>query len=365
MTGAAEPSPSHAGLKGSFDAEPLRGAVVGCGEVVNRNRASALQRAAGTSLEVAMDVREWAAEDIADRADASYTTSLEDLLADDAVDFVYIATPHHLHADQVVAAAEAGKHVVVEKPLATTLADADRAVEACARNDVKLSVMLPKRFAPEVRRARSLIEEGAIGDVIGHRIQTMSNLKTETYWEGGYSGRVESDWRQSWEESGGGMLIMTNVHDVDLTMHLTGLEPARVSVEFDTFDAPAEVEDFLSAVVRYENGAIGTVETSSCIDAVPEVDTPRENYVYGREGTVVVSDPLWYCQRGDRGSTWHRETFDRSRGPLHEPVAVFNRFARAVRRDASPPAPGREFRRVLEFIRTAYESGREGETVAV
>lgn len=339
--------------------------IIGCGEITSRVRARSLIEAENVELAAVMDVREWAAEEIGDRFDVEATSDESALLSDPSIDFVYVATPHHLHAEQVERAADAGKNVVVEKPLATSLDDATAAIEACERNDVSLSVMFPGRFRRPVQRAKELIDRGVIGDLIGTRIQT-STRKTEQYWEGGYSGRIESDWRGQQDRSGGGVLITNNVHDIDEMRYVTGLQSEQVFSQYDSFVSPVEVEDHVVVTVRYENGAIGTIESSSCLDIVPGNSTEWSSRVYGERGTICFGDSLHVYTTVDtefgEPDTWHEVDVER-RSALDRSVEFFESFSAALIDGREPPVTGEDGRAALETVLAAYRSGRLDEPV--
>ena len=189
---------------------------------------------------------------------------VEDLLANPAVDAVYIAVPHHLHAPLTIQAAEAGKHILVEKPIATTLADAEAMIAAARANGVWLSVNFHAQVDPLCQAAKDLVAQGAIGQVVGTRIVFRGD-KPASYWAAGYSGRVPSDWRVRKATAGGGVLIMNAIHDLNTMRFITGLEAVRVYAEYGTYETPVEVEDFIAVTYRYDNGAIGTIEAGSAI----------------------------------------------------------------------------------------------------
>lgn len=336
--------------------------ILGCGEITSKRRAANIQDASNTTIGAVMDVREAPARDIAERFDVPYTTSEADLLSRDDVDAVYVATPHHLHARQTVAAANAGKHVLCEKPIATATEEADEMITACADNDVELSVCLPRRYGGVTRRGKELVESGVLGEVVGTRLASMVR-KPASYWEGGYTGRVETDWRTSREESGGGVLNTNVVHGIDAIRYVTGLETARVYAEYDTFATPVEVEDFVSVTLRYDNGAIGTIEASSFLESGPRSETLRGDRVYGTEGELVLADPIRIltteATEFGPGEEWHELPVPPSRGG----VALFEEFAAAVLDGAAPPITGEDGRRALAVVEAAYDSGARNEPV--
>lgn len=177
--------------------------IISCGEITAKRRASQFDEASDVDIGMAMDVVGDLAKDIGERFDVPSTTDEDDVLSSPDIDFVYIATPYHLHERQAIAAAEAGKHVLVEKPITVGLEAADAVIAACKRNGVKLCVCEPARFDPAVRTTKELIDDGVVGELVGTKISIMAR-KPDGYWDGGYTGRVRTDWRKSSEKSGGG-----------------------------------------------------------------------------------------------------------------------------------------------------------------
>jgi len=327
--------------------------MIGCGEIAVAN-ARSINNAKNACITMAMDVVEDVAKDLGEKYNAPYTTNVEELLANPDVDAVIISTPHYLHAPLAVQAAQAGKHVMVEKPIAINLKQADEMIEACKKAGVLLSVCFVSRYGASTIKAKELIEQGAIGKIIGIKISGMSN-KPEHYWHGGYSGRVKTDWRQQLDKSGGGYLIMNLVHNIDRLRYITGLEAVRVYSEYDTFATPVEVEDMLNVVLRYNNGAIGSIDGSSCAAGGESLG----DRIYGTDGQIVCSNPLRvYTTKSVEGlnaNEWNQlkieELYD-SR------VRFIEEFAEAVLDGKQPPITGYDGRATLEIIVAAYESGR-------
>jgi predicted dehydrogenase len=339
--------------------------LIGLGEIAYKSTGKLLQKTARAEALAGVDPR----PDIASSYQATYgipcSTSLDDVLHNPDVDAVIVSTPHYLHVPLGIAAAEAGKHVIVEKPMATTLADADALIAACERCGVLCSSKeCGVRNQPATARARDLIAQGAIGDVMATQVYGASN-KPDSYWTGGYTGRVQTTWRISKAESGGGILLMNYIYDIDRLRYCTGLEISRVFAEYDTFQTPVEVEDFISVTLRYSNHALGTILASSC---VPGAGTrgvrgtrAAGNRIYGTAGQIVFDEGnlLVYSDhdlpglaRGD----WTE--FDFSDAPREQPyVTYLDRFAEAVLDGGALEAPAEEGRRNLEVILAAYRSG--------
>ena len=194
--------------------------MIGCGEIAYRATGKAIQAAQNTEIVIAMDPLQGVAQSFGQKFEVPWTTELDEVLQNPAVDAVVISTPHYTHEPVAVQAAAAGKHVICEKPIACTVDQADRMIEACNKATVLFSVCMVGRYDPATVIAKQLVDQGGIGRVIGLQFHFMVR-KPDSYWLGGFTGRVTSDWRQSRERSGGGVLMMNMVHEIDL-----GSQPA-------------------------------------------------------------------------------------------------------------------------------------------
>lgn len=176
----------------------------------------------------------------------------EEVLADDRVDLVALATPSALHAQQALDALDAGKHVVVEKPLAMTFEDAELVVERATRRGLQIAVMSQRRLEPEVVALREAIEAGQLGAI---RLAT-----THVHWWRDPSYYEDAPWRG--EANNGGSLLNQGVHNVDLLNWLAG--PVQsVTAQQGTLAHATEAEDTTVATVRFTSGALGLISTST------------------------------------------------------------------------------------------------------
>src|SRR5919199_5288868 len=252
--------------------------MIGCGEIGFQS-AKGIAAAPSARHVMVMDVDAGVAADLGATYGVAHTTEVAALLANPEVEAVYIAVPHYLHAPLALEALAAGKHVLVEKPIATTLEDADRMIAAASARGLTLSVAYLAQPNPALQRVRALIADGAIGRVLGTRIVLRTD-KPATYWTGGFTGRIQTDWRASKARAGGGVLIMNTVHDLNTMRWLVGLEVVRVYAEYDTFATAVEVEDYVAVTYRYANRAIGTLEAG----AAPRGRDPLGggNRIYGQ-----------------------------------------------------------------------------------
>lgn len=339
----------------------LRIGMIGCGEIAYKATGHSIRASTNAEMVVAMDPVEEVARSFGEAFGVEATTGVDAVLSSPDVDAVVISTPHYLHAPLTIAAARAGKHVMVEKPIACTLEQADAMIAACRKAGVLLAVNLVSRYDPDAAQAKEWIAQGAIGKIIACKFHAASN-KPDSYWTGGYTGRVQTVWRKSKEQSGGGMLIMNLVHDIDRFRYITGLEAVRVYAEYDTYATDVEVEDFITLSIRYDNGAIGNLMASSCARG----NEGTGNRIYGTEGQIIFDrDKLRiYTNRETEGlqsGAWNEVQV-----PVIDARQVFiERFADAWSEGRTPDIPGEEGRKTLEVIYAAYRSGEIHQPVSL
>ena len=266
----------------------------------------------------------------------------------DAVDAVDICLPHHLHADAVVAAARAGKHILCEKPLCTTPDEAAVVRRAVAEAGVALMCAHNQLFLPAVVAAKELIAAGELGDI--YEVRTNDAFRTGMTAE-------SAGWRARTATAGGGELIDTGYHPSYLLLHLAGGQPTQVTAMLANHRLDfLEAEDSAQVLVRFDNGVIGNIATSWAYQ--PPSDTERFS-VFGSKGSL----------RG--GGEWLRlETIDGgSRARRFPAVDTFSaeiaHFVRCVTAGDRPPHTEIEGSVVLEVIMAAYRSADSGEVVGL
>ena len=235
----------------------LRFGIVGCGSA-SVPVCEAITASPLTELTAVYDVNRNLAEDLGRRYQVPVLGTLEELLANQTVDVVYIAVPHHLLAPLTRQVLEAGKHALTEKPLAISLEEIDQLIELSTRKQLALGVYYEMRYAPAHALARDLIQAGAIGNIIGVQIQTLID-KPLSYWESGYDGRSKNPWRAIKEQAGGGVVLMNTSHLLDALFYITDLKVTSLSAGVGTLVSNIEVEDTASAILHFNNGAIGSL----------------------------------------------------------------------------------------------------------
>lgn len=340
--------------------------IVGCGSaampVCEAMAASPLAR-----LAKVYDLDPALARDLGERYSVPNVRQLEELLCDSDVDAVYIAVPHDQLYPLARQALEAGRHALVEKPMALTLEQADALIALADGQRLALGVFYELRHATAYAQARELIQAGAIGDIIGVRIQTLID-KPATYWQSGYGGRSANPWRGQKARAGGGVVLMNTSHQLDAIHYLTGLEVVSVSAEIGTLTAPVEVEDLAAATLRYDNGAIGSLFAGAHL-AGSSLGSERFD-IFGTQGQLSLPDaygdgPLQIFLRQGRGripaGVW--QTLESAPAPLY--AEAVEAFARAVQLGEPAPTNGHDARRVLATVLAIYQSAAEKQTVMV
>lgn len=255
--------------------EPVfRFAIVGCGTIAPTHVKAIASLAPQARLIACADVMPERAEALAasSGAEARPWTAI---LNDSSVDAVIICTPSGRHASLAVEALQAGKHVLIEKPMDISTAACDRVLAAQKASGRQVGVISQHRFDPASRRARQLIEQGALGTLFGVEAR-VPWYRTQDYYD-------SADWRGTWAMDGGGALINQSIHTLDLVLWLAG--PLQsVHARSLTATHRMETEDHLSACWQFANGAIGTLLAST--SAYPGFPVRIE--LYGTAGTLIL-----------------------------------------------------------------------------
>ena len=283
-------------------------------------------------------------------------SSYDELLADPAVDAVCICTPSGQHAQQAIAAASSGKHVLVEKPMALSLADADAMIAACRANRVQLGVCLQRRAEPLFRRVHDAIHGGDLGEItLG--VVTMPYFRDEPYY-------AQAEWRGTWAMDGGGVLMNQGIHIIDLLLWFLG-DPVEVHAFADSRHRSVEIEDTAGAVLRFANGSVATVTAT----LTAEPGFPHRLEVYGTNGGIQIEGESvlrWGLADESKATVepWPVATEQVDPGMAGDPrgistsghIAILKDFIAGIRRGQDPVIDGAEGRRSLAAILAVYES---------
>jgi predicted dehydrogenase/imidazolonepropionase-like amidohydrolase len=287
-------------------------------------------------------------------------TAAEDMAG---VEVAIVCTPHPLHKEAAIAAMKQGAHVLVEKPLATTVADCDEMIATAARCGVKLGAVSQRRFFEPIQRMKAAIDAGKIGRPILGTVN-MFSWRDEAYYK-------SDPWRGRWDTEGGGVLINQAPHHLDILQWLMG-PIAEVTGRWANLNHPyVEVEDTALAMLRFQGGGLGSITVS--LSQNPGIYT--KIHIHGSNGYSVGAQT-------DTGATFVAGVSEKVEPPFNdlwtipgEAVPAVDsgaadyhalqdqEFLRAILEDREPAVDGKEGRKVVELISAIYQSGRDGRAV--
>jgi predicted dehydrogenase len=286
-----------------------------------------------------------AARDFCARHGITLSTDYDSILSDRSIAAVVLATPHSQHADQVIRAARAGKHVFVEKPFTLDVGSAATAARACSDAGVVLAAGHNRRFLPAVAEMKRILAAGELGEVL--------------HAEGAFSGNFglgyrPGMWRATAEESPAGGMTAMGIHIIDAFIHLVGRIDA-VRCESHRKVLPVELDDTTSAFVRFQNGATGYLSTLTATGRILRVQ------VFGTRGWLHLLDHhiLERCDIDGKVTRTEYPHTDIERSELEA-------FARAAERKAGYPVPVDEVVHGIAVMQAAIQSAaRDGERIPV
>jgi UDP-N-acetyl-2-amino-2-deoxyglucuronate dehydrogenase len=267
-------------------APPLRFGIVGCGGAATAI-AGAIDASDRAEVHAVHDRDPGHAAALAGPRGALVHGSLRRLLADDAIDVVYVALPHDRLASTAIAALRAGRHVLVEKPAAIRAADLDRVRGAALAAGRSVGVVLELRFVPTVLEARRLVAAGAIGSLRMVRVRTLID-KPARYWASGPTGLVADTWRASRRRAGGGVVLMNTIHQLDLVRAITGRQVTRAAAVVVAGAPGVEVEDVAVAALELEGGLPASLAAAAHAPGAVAAETIELD---GTDGALRLGDP--------------------------------------------------------------------------
>ncbi len=313
--------------------KPLSWGLIGCGDIARKRVAPALRDLDSCELVAVARRRPELADSFAREFGArKHFQSWRELLTDREVDAVYLATPVYLHAEQAVAAAEAGKHVLCEKPMAMNVAECDRIIAAARAHQVKLGVAYYRYFYRIVIRARELIQSGEIGSPVIAQVNAFEYFNPDA--------DDPRAWLLKRAQSGGGPMFDFGCHRIEVLTHLLGpitkVKAQTANVIFDR-----EVEDTAVAAFRFAGGAAAVLTvTHAAAEAQDTLD------IFGTSGSIHIpklnGGELRVIANGDE----RREDLPLETN-LHAPL--ISDFVDAVINDRDPAVPGETGRMVASI----------------
>ncbi len=337
--------------------------IVGCGMIANFH-AKAIENIRNAKLVGCFDMIPQAVDRYASEQGCAGYHNLDEMLANPEVDVVTICTPSGAHMDPAVAAAKAGKHVIVEKPLEITLKRCDRVIKACEDNKVQLGTIMPSRFSPANIELKNAIQKGRFGKLTLGDTYVKWWRSQEYYDSGG--------WRGTWKLDGGGAYMNQAIHNVDLLYWFMGDVAEVAGVTGTLAHERIEVEDVGAACVRFKSGALGVLEATT--SAFPGLLKRTE--IHGTSGSAIVEQDnikLWSFAKEIKRDAEVREKYSTKAGTggAADPKAIdftghmlqFKDFLKALDKGEKPLVDGYEGRKSVEIILAIYKSSWTGRRV--
>lgn len=338
----------------------LNFALVGCG-VIAPCHARCITELENAHLAAVCDIVEAKAQKLTEIYPADVNIDYHDLFRREDIDIVNVLTPSGLHADVGIAAAKAGKHVIVEKPMDVSLAKADELIHACRQAGVKLCCISQHRFDFAMQDLKQAIEAGKLGKVNFGGSYTQW-YRAQNYYDSGA-------WRGTWELDGGGALMNQSIHYVDLLQYVMGPVEEVYAHTATLAHERIEVEDIAVATVKFRSGAMGVIEGMTL--AYPGFCARLE--VFGADGGVIIEN--------DQIKNWHLrsgELYERPPAETHLIVGTTSAdiwhhshrrqiadMMQAIWEDREPLCNGTEGRKPLEIVLAIYRSAQTHQPVQI
>jgi len=336
----------------------IRVGIAGCGMISNFH-AYALNMANGTILAGACSRSDASAERFCAAYHVPKFESYAQMLASPDIDAVSLCTPSGDHCRQILQALDAGKHVVVEKPMCITLEECDQVIRRADETGLTVCVISQHRFSDGIQEIKRAIDAGALGKIYSAQL-TMHYFRPQEYYD-------SAQWRGTWALDGGGVLMNQGIHGVDMLCYLLG--PARSVTGFiSTSGRDIEVEDTAAGAVRFESGVIGTIDATTC--CAPGY--PQRIVINCEKGRIATQDDFiveWTlptpCQIQVGASTGGSGSGDPRGIYMENHVRQFQNFADSVLTGTPLNSDAREGKLPLEIILGIYRSSREESMVSI
>lgn len=336
----------------------IRFAIVGCGHIAKKH-AEAIKNTEGAELVAVCDTIPANMEFYTSEYGAKPYINYDEMILNQEIDVINICTPSGSHAPLTIKAANAGKHVVVEKPIALSLKDTDSMIEACEKNNVKMAVLHPNRFRPAMLELRKAMDEGRFGK-LSHANATVRWNRDQAYFD-------QAPWRGT-KEFDGGVLMNQAIHNLDLLVWMMGDVEEVYSMAATRF-RKIEAEDVSTGVVRFKNGSLGVIEAATTI--YPK-NFEESLSIFGESGTVKIGG-----KTANFVEHWQMESIDEEAAEKIKAGVKENPFGKpghqwiiedmimAIKEDREPVVNGTEGKKALELVLALYESAESGQPVKI
>jgi len=335
--------------------------IIGAG-MIGHFHAKAITAMTGGTLHSVFDLRQEAAEKLASEYGGTAYSDMAEFLADEELEIVTVGTPSGAHLEPSLAALNAGKHVICEKPLEITLERIDQLTAAAAANGKTIAAVLNRRFHPGMDAFKKASDEGRFG--------TLTNASAYVKWYRDQAYYDSAGWRGTWALDGGGALMNQSIHTVDSLLYLAG--PVK-SVQANTAclaHERIEVEDIVVAIVEFESGARGVIECSTCTWS--KDGHPARVQLSGTEGSVFLADEafeIWDFMEEKPEDAEIQSTLMKGQEAglgANDPSAInfyqhqrnFEEVVNAIAEGREPSTSASEARKPVALITAIYESAQ-------
>ncbi len=340
-------------------AEKFKFGIVGCG-LIAPHHAESILAGSNSKLVAVCDIIEEKAREFAEKYNLEkYYTDYRQMIDEAGMDIVCVCTPSGNHGEIAVYAANAGKHLLVEKPIETTREKMDEIIRAVKKNNVKMNSVFQIRTEPAFIAVKKAIEEGRFGDIILADAY-LKSYRSQEYYD-------SADWRGKWELDGGGALMNQGIHGVDILLWLAG-DVESVFARVGTKARNIEVEDTAVAMLKFKNGAFGIIEGTTSVYP----GQPKKFEIHGKKGSVVIGEKgieVWQIEGNDeeKAPQLHKNGDDTANDPgkfaLTSHLILVEDLTEAIENDRRPLIPPEEGRKAVDLILAIYESARTGKEI--
>lgn len=332
----------------------LRFAIIGCGRISYKHVEALLNNSQEAELVSVCDIVEDKAlerkkqyEEITSAVDMKVYTDYIEMLDNEDIDVVSIATESGYHAKHAIDCLNRNKHVLIEKPMALSVKDADDIITLAKEKKKKVCVSHQNRFNPPIQKLRRAIEEGRFGRIINGTARILWTRDDNYYKQAPWRGTKALD---------GGTLMNQCIHNIDLLQWMIGSDVERIHAERDTFLRNIEMEDFGAILIRFNNGSIGIVEGSACVYPKNLEETLS---IFGEKGTVIIGGlavneiKTWVFEdTRDYDNEDTSTSVDSVYGKGHTPL--YKNFIDAINNNTEPLINGEEGKKAMGIILKAY-----------
>ena len=333
----------------------LKTGIIGCGKVGDFH-AKAYAQLKNSKFTAVCDANLERAKAFAERYNIHAYSDIAEMIQKEHLNVVSVCTPHPIHCDPAVTAAENGCNVLIEKPLASSLADCDRIIEAGDKNHVTIGTMVQRRFYRPCMRIHEAIEAGKIGKpVLG--MVTMLGWRDKAYYD-------SDAWRGTWALDGGGALMNQAVHGIDMLIMLGG-DVKSVFAKCETKARNIEVEDTAAAIIKYKNGALGVMEAATSLKDGQETVLS----VSGTDGMISFGDSeilTWNTKDGSAAPSVKDSMGGKNcawTGVFEGHRLLVENMADAIENGTPLLIPACDARKAVDVILAIYRSSQTGKEV--